>query len=131
MATDENKRNPLEVWMRGPVEGVPVPLQPVAHALLQAAEEIECMMSGFPDDLLWERPAGVASPGFHLQHIPGVIDRLFTYADGQQLGNAQLKYLSEEGLENTTITTLGLVQYAVNGIVDAVAKLKSIDPATL
>jgi len=25
-----------EVWLRGPVEGVPAALQPVAHALLQA-----------------------------------------------------------------------------------------------
>ena len=28
-----------EAWLRGPVPGVPTPLQPVAHALMQALEE--------------------------------------------------------------------------------------------
>ena len=39
----------------------------------------------FPPSLLWTRPAGLASVGFHLQHIAGVIDRLFTYARGEAL----------------------------------------------
>jgi len=34
-----NKNKP-EVWLRGPLEGIPPLLQPVAHALLQAREEI-------------------------------------------------------------------------------------------
>ncbi|HEU5147585.1 MAG TPA: DinB family protein, partial [Chryseosolibacter sp.] len=51
----------LEVWQRGPVEGVPALLQPVAHALLQAVEEVERYTANFPSEFLWERPAGVAS----------------------------------------------------------------------
>ena len=58
-------KNTLEVWLRGPVEGVPGLLQPVAHAILQAREEVNEMMMDFPDELLWEQPAGVASVGFH------------------------------------------------------------------
>lgn len=85
-----------EVWQRGPVERVPASLQPVAHALLQAAEEAERYMADFPAELLWERPAGVASAGFHLLHMAGVIDRLFTYARGEVLTEEQLKYLSAE-----------------------------------
>lgn len=54
----------LEVWQRGPVEDVPNLLQPVAHALLQAREELTALLNDFPDALLWQRPAGVASPGF-------------------------------------------------------------------
>jgi len=30
-----------EVWLRGPLPAVPALLQPVAHALLQAREEID------------------------------------------------------------------------------------------
>jgi hypothetical protein len=86
-----------EVWQRGPVDGIPALLQPVAHALLQAREEVDAMMNNFPQQLLWERPAGMASPGFHLQHMSGVLDRLFTYADGRQLNAEQLAYLSGEG----------------------------------
>ena len=67
------KPETLEVWLRGPVSGVPSLLQPVAHALLQAREELNAAMHDFPPALLNERPAGVASVGFHLQHLAGVL----------------------------------------------------------
>jgi hypothetical protein len=54
-------------------------------------------MEGFPDQFLWDRPWGVASPGFHLQHLGGVLDRLFTYARGEALSLAQLMALEKEG----------------------------------
>ncbi|MBW8688026.1 DinB family protein [Chitinophaga rhizophila] len=85
-----------EVWMRGPLPGIPSLLQPVAHALLQAQEEIHAMLNAFPDNLLWQQPAGVASVGFHLRHITGVLDRLFTYASGKPLSDIQLAYLAAE-----------------------------------
>jgi len=90
-----------EVWLRGPLPGIPPLLQPVAFALLQAREEVLALMEGFPETLLWERPGGVASPGFHLQHLAGVLDRLFTYAKGQSLSPQQLKALGEEGVPGT------------------------------
>lgn len=86
-----------EVWQRGPIVNIPGLLQPVAHALLQAQEEVSEIMNGFPEKLLWEKPAGVASPGFHLQHIAGVLDRLFTYGRQESLTNGQLYALSIEG----------------------------------
>ena len=85
-----------EFWLRGPVEGIPPHLQPVAHALLQSRAEVETEMEAFPDALLWERPAGVASVGFHLQHLSGVLDRLFTYARGAGLSDAQRDALKRE-----------------------------------
>jgi hypothetical protein len=99
----------LEVWLRGPLPKVPALLQPVAHALLQAREEVNFLMQNFPDHLLWEKPAGVASAGFHLQHLSGVLDRLFTYANAKQLSAEQLKYLSIEG-KNENITSAELVE---------------------
>jgi len=89
--------NKTEVWLRGPLPGIVPALQPVAHALLQANEEVIALMEGFPLQLLWEKPAGLASVGFHLQHMKGVIDRLFTYAQGTMLSTDQLNYLSAEG----------------------------------
>lgn len=86
-----------EVWLRGPLPGIPALLQPVAHALLQAREELEAVMQDFPAENLWTRPGGVASVGFHLQHLSGVLDRLFTYARGESLSDAQLEFLSSEG----------------------------------
>ena len=86
-----------EAWLRGPVAGVPDALQPVAHALLQAREEVRSLLQNFPEELLWVRPAGLASVGFHLQHITGVVDRLFTYARGEPLSSEQRDALEREG----------------------------------
>lgn len=129
MANSEHKP---EVWLRGPLVGVPALLQPVAHALLQASEEINELMAGFPEALLWEKPAGLASPGFHLQHLAGVLNRLFTYARGGQLNQEQLKALKAEGIPlggEFTVTTLVV---AFNGQIDGcIAQLKNADEATL
>jgi hypothetical protein len=90
----------LEVWQRGPLPDIPPLLQPVAHALLQAREEIELYLHDFPRELLWERSAGLASPGFHLQHLSGVLDRVFTYARGEGLNTYQFTQLEEEGKDS-------------------------------
>src|SRR5688500_702895 len=99
-----------EVWLRGPVADIPSLLQPVVHALLQAQEEIYALLQDFPDELLWEKPAGVASVGFHLQHLTGVLDRLFTYAKGEQLSQSQLQYLKEEGVAMDKISVQFLLE---------------------
>ncbi|GAB3818879.1 DinB family protein [Pontibacter rugosus] len=90
--------NKLEVWLRGPLPAMPALLQPVAHALLQAREEVNELLKDFPEEMFWEKPAGVASVGFHLQHLQGVLDRLFTYARGQMLTEVQLTALKAEGV---------------------------------
>jgi uncharacterized damage-inducible protein DinB len=118
-----------EVWLRGPVPEIPSILQPVAHALLQAREEVTGMMVDFPEEHLWARPGGVASPGFHLRHLAGVIDRLFTYARGEQLNADQLKYLKVEGRPGTHLKEL---LAAFSERVDrALDELRTIDEQTL
>jgi uncharacterized damage-inducible protein DinB len=86
-----------EVWLRGPLPEVPPLLQPVAHALLQAREEVRAILADFPAARLAERPLGLASVGFHLRHLAGVLDRTFTYARGAALSPTQLAYLAAEG----------------------------------
>ena len=99
-----------EVWLRGPVADVPALLQPVAHALLQAREEVNAVMAGFKEESLWERPGGVASVGFHLQHLSGVLDRLFTYARGESLSQEQARVLAAEGTPDEGIHSESLIQ---------------------
>lgn len=118
-----------EVWLRGPLPGIPAQVQPVAHALLQAQEEIHALMNNFPDHLLWDKPADVAAPGFHLQHIPGVLDRLFTYAKGEQLSASQLAYLKSEGQPSGT--TASLLQALDTQIGISIEFLQHIDPTIL
>src|SRR2546423_4722553 len=86
-----------EVWLRGPLPDIPGLLNPVAHALMQAREEVDALMQDFPEERLWLRPGGVASVGFHLQHLAGVVDRLFTYARGSSLSSVQLESLNRVG----------------------------------
>jgi uncharacterized damage-inducible protein DinB len=119
-----------EFWQCGPVEGIPPLLQPVAHALLQAREEVDELMVDFPDELLWEQVAGMASPGFHLQHLSGVLERLFTYAKGEQLNHEQLEYLAGEGKDRSkTVTELVTVfDHQVN---KALQQLTETDEQTL
>ena len=98
-----------EAWLRGPLPDMTALLQPVAHALLQAREEVHAIMDSFTEERLWERPAGVASVGFHLQHLAGVIDRLFTYARGESLNEMQSAELAAEGKPDPAIHSKDLV----------------------
>lgn len=115
-----------EVWMRGPVEGVPPLLQPVAHALLQAVEEVERLLVAFPNDLLWKKPAGVASVAFHLQHLTGVLDRMVTYARQLPLSEKQFEYLKQEGIE-APLTTTTLINSFRSKVAETVAYLKTVN----
>ncbi|MEO8471550.1 MAG: DinB family protein [Chryseolinea sp.] len=118
--------SPPEVWMRGPISGIIQILQPVAHALLQASEEVSVIMEKFHDDLLWTKPAGVASVGFHLRHMKGVLDRLFSYSRSEILSEQQLTYLRNEGIADPEITHAELVAAFQNQIRVSIDYLKTI-----
>ena len=123
--------NNLEVWQRGPIEGVPPLLQPVAHAILQVSEEVESSLTNFPVSLLWTKPAGVASVGFHLQHMTGVLDRLFTYARGEALSSTQLEALSDEGKPSESTDVNSLIKDLKQQVDKSVEQLKASDEKTL
>src|SRR6478672_13324666 len=88
-----------EWWQRGPIDGVPAVLQPVAHILLQVRESVGEMVAPLTEQQWNARPAGVASAAFHVRHITGVIDRLFTYARGNALSAEQFAAIQSEGQE--------------------------------
>ena len=85
-----------EAWLRGPMPGIDPYLTPPAHALVQASEDLEHAARGLTTEQLWARPGGAAAAGFHLRHIAGVIDRLFTYARGEALNDEQREMLAAE-----------------------------------
>ncbi|QNL50220.1 DinB family protein [Olivibacter sp. SDN3] len=120
-------KHSLEVWMRGPIDGVPTLLQPVAHALLQVNEDIHQYTIGFSDALLWKKPAGMASAAFHLLHIQGVIDRMFTYAQEERLSEEQFIFLQNEGKQLTGITVQSLCQSLDKRISLAIDQLRDTD----
>ncbi len=128
MKQPENK---LEVWQRGPVENIPPLLQPVAHALLQAREELAGIISDFPEALLWKKAGGAASPAFHLQHLSGVLDRVFTYARGEALSPLQLEELYAEEKQPFDITILQLVTRFNLQVDKALIQLQHTDETSL
>jgi hypothetical protein len=85
-----------EVWLRGPIPGIIALLQPVAHGLLQCREELSAKLQGLTPEQIWARPSGAASIGFHVRHAAGSLDRLFTYARGEQLTPEQRIWLDGE-----------------------------------
>ncbi|WP_184547077.1 DinB family protein [Mucilaginibacter sp. FT3.2] len=120
-----------EVWLRGPLSDISPLLQPVAHALLQAREELNELMIGFPDALLWNKVAGIASPGFHLQHLTGVLGRLFTYAKGAVLTEKQLTFLAAEGKATEDINVALLVEQFNLQVDSALEQLAVTDDSVL
>ncbi len=121
-----------EAWLRGPVKGVPDLLQPVAHALLQAREEARALLQNFPAELLWNRPAGLASVGFHLQHVTGVVDRLFTYARGESLSREQQETLALEGQKPESRGGVDDLLDALDAQVErALDQLRELPPSTM
>jgi uncharacterized damage-inducible protein DinB len=121
-----------DAWLRGPLDGVPPLLMPVAHALVQTVDDVERAASGLAPDELWRRPGGVAPVGFHLRHIAGVTDRLLTYARGEALSDAQLRYLEGEAEPGTPPAG---VEELLRGVRAAVAaateQLRATDPEHL
>jgi len=127
----EKSQQKPEVWLRGPVEGIPALLQPAAHALLQAGEDMHTHADNFPKELLWQEPTGRASVGFHLQHLTGVLDRMLTYARKENLSDLQFDHLKEEGVENSNISTLQLMQDFDSKVSEAMEYFKTVDIDTL
>ena len=120
-----------EWWQRGPVDGVPAVLQPVAHILLQVRESVGEIVAPLTEAEWNARPAGVASAAFHVRHIAGVVDRLFTYARGNALSPEQLAAIQAEGQEMLAADVANVLS-ALSARVDAaVAELRRIDVTTL
>ena len=126
-----------EVWLRGPLPEIPPLLQPVAHAILQAREEVASLMCDFPEMMLWERllsrnGGSLASVGFHLQHLTGVLDRTFTYARGETLSETQLTALAaEENPAQPAPSVQELVQRFHKQVERALTQLRDTDEQTL
>ena len=120
-----------EWWQRGPVDGVPAMLQPVAHIVGQIGESVHELVDGLSEAQWNARPAGVASSAFHVRHITGVLDRLFTYARGDGLSEAQFIALRSEG-DAVALGDVASLMGAFDAQVDvAMAALRATDPSKL
>lgn len=120
-----------EVWLRGPVTGIPPLLMPVAHALLQAKEDVARAAEGLSDDALWTRPGGAASAGFHLFHMAQSLDRLMTYARGETLTDSQRTALALEKSGEIDAGADDLIELVATSIERALRQLRCTSEAGL
>ncbi len=124
--------NVPEVWLRGALEGYPPLLMPVAHALVQAREDIERLVDTVPADVVWKRPGRAASVGFHILHTGGSLDRLSTYARGETLDEAQVRALKDERSAEVRGGSLDETASRTIAVIDAVlAQVRATRPETL
>lgn len=121
-----------EAWLRGPLEGVNPLLMPAAHALVQAAPDIERAVLPLAVEEVWTGPGGAPSVGFHLRHVAGSIDRLLTYARGEQLSDLQFQWLAEENVFGEPLADATTLNKAVSArITEALQMLRSTPSETL
>jgi hypothetical protein len=121
-----------EVWLRGALPDVAPLLQPVAHSLLQCRLEVRATVPTLSDSELWATPGGAASAGYQVRHAIGSLDRLFTYARGEQLSPTQQRALAAEGRSDERVGIQeSLVADFEAAVERALAQLRATDPATL
>jgi uncharacterized damage-inducible protein DinB len=120
-----------EVWLRGPVSGVPVPLQPVAHALLQALEDVERLTGELTQAEVWTSIGGAATVGFHLRHMAGSLERLLTYARGEALTEEQRHALADEKDHTPEVGAAELLHALRSAVDGGLGQLRSTEPSTV
>lgn len=113
-----------EPWLRGPVEAIAPVLQPAAHALIQAREDIATLAPTVSTEVLW-REAGAATAGFHALHLAGALDRLFTYARGEALNDEQKAAARAEATPRTDLDGAALVAIVNAAVEKALAQLRA------
>ena len=86
----------VEPWLRGTLTEVDSVRRGVLHALELAREDVTRWCGELTAEQLEARPLGLPSVGFQMRHMVRSLDRLLTYAEGQQLSDGQLASMKSE-----------------------------------
>ena len=98
--------NYVEPWLRGTHGDVPAVGRAVLHALELALDDLANWASGLSDAEVHAQPLGLPAVAFHLRHIARSVDRILSYAEGNQLTAEQLAALKAEHIGNETLAEL-------------------------
>ncbi len=116
-----------EPWMRGTHQELDPLRRAVLHALESAGEDAERWCAGLSKNALQARLDPLPSVSFHLLHSARSLDRLLTYAEGQQLKAEQLAKL---GSEMTPGTVAAVMREFRVGLAAAKERVRAIDPGS-
>lgn len=99
---------------------------------MQVAEETPVVLETLSPEQIWARPGGAASIGFHVAHLAGSLDRLFTYSRGESLSIEQHAALAAERTIDTTRPSVPEILHLFRQAVDAALQhLPTVPPASL
>jgi uncharacterized damage-inducible protein DinB len=119
-------------WLRGPVDGITPLLQPVAHALIDADEDVQKALKDLSAEQIRRKPGNAAPLAFHVKHAMGSLDRLLTYARGESLSDAQLAALAaEKPMDVSMLTPDQLAREFSAAIAGAMAQLRATPESDL
>jgi uncharacterized damage-inducible protein DinB len=88
----------VEPWLRGTHREMPALQRAVIHALELAGEDLERWCAPLTLEQVHRELPNIPSVAFQLRHIAGSVDRLLTYAEGNQLSEAQMERLQAESV---------------------------------
>jgi len=120
-----------EIWLSGKLDGFSPVMMPAAHALSQAIVDLKKSAADLSGEELSAQPNGAPSVAFHLRHIAGSVDRLLTYAKGENLSDAQFELLKRETLESSGLNAEELVGQAVSSIENALEFCRTVSEEIL
>ena len=121
-----------EAWLQGPVDGIAPVFQPVAHALVQARDDVGQLAPAMTAEDLWRDPGGGSAPaGFHLLHMVNAMDRLLTYARGEPLSADQMATLRVEAGPHQELDGPALTALVDAAIARALEQVRGTDPDTI
>ena len=121
-----------EPWLRGTLTDIDPIRRQILHALELSAEDAHLWLDPLTDAQLLARPSNLAPIAFHLRHIARSLDRLLTYAEGNQLSPDQLAALKTELDFNDADPTHAAEARAEfrAALATSAARIRAIDPAT-
>jgi len=115
----------IEPWLSGTLTDVEPVGRAVLHSLQMAREDVGLWGEGLSEEQMFSRPAGLPSVAFQLRHIVRSLDRLLTYAEGQQLSEAQISALKSEMDDGSKEEVW---QEFLAGIAQAESRVRDIQP---
>jgi len=138
MAAESHAREPrlepgleprVEPWMSGTLSDLHPVMAAVLYSFQHARADLEAWTKDLTTEDLSRSLLGLAPVCFHIRHICGSIDRLLTYARGEQLSAAQLSALRDEA--GTGMSRDALLKALDDEFERAGATVRGLDPASL
>jgi uncharacterized damage-inducible protein DinB len=106
MSTSAASAPYVEPWLRGTHADVRAVGRAVLHALELGLDDLAKWTAGLSDAEVHAQPLGLPTAAFHLRHIARSVDRILSYAEGNQLTAEQLTALKAEQAGDETLAEL-------------------------